>query len=79
MDRKYALDANILISSNRLFYPFDIAPGFWTQLKEKGCNKVILIDKIRGEIYRSEDQLSGWLRTAESSFVIKDSADKKIC
>ncbi len=56
MDRQYALDANVLISSNR----------------------IVLVDKVRDEIYRNEDQLSQWLKTAEASFIIKDSEDKDI-
>lgn len=78
MDNKYALDANILISSNRSLYPFDIAPSFWNQLKEKGDNKIVLVDKIRDEIYRNDDQLSQWLKTSEDSFILKDSGDENI-
>lgn len=78
MDREYALDANILISSNRSLYPFDIAPGFWNQLKEKGGSKIVLVDKIRDEIYRNDDQLSQWLKTSEDSFILKDSGDENI-
>ena len=78
MNKKYALDANILISCNRSYYPFDIAPSFWNQLKEKGCNKVVLIDKIREEIYGNEDELSHWLQTAESYFIIRSSSDGNI-
>ena len=74
MNKKYALDANILISCNRSYYPFDIAPSFWNQLKEKGRNKVVLIDKIRDEIYENEDELSNWLETAEKYFIIRASS-----
>lgn len=78
MNKKYALDANILISCNRSYYPFDIAPSFWNQLKEKGRNKVVLIDKIRDEIYENEDELSNWLETAEKYFIIRASSDENI-
>ena len=45
MDRQYIIDANILITSSRQLYPFDIMPGFWAQLLEKGEGKLVLIDK----------------------------------
>ncbi len=78
MNRKYAIDANILIGPSRGLYSFDIAPGFWNELVEKGCDKIILVDKIRDEIYRNEDQLSWWLKSTESSFIVKDSGVKNI-
>ena len=28
----YLLDSNAFIEANRLYYAFDIAPGFWTWL-----------------------------------------------
>lgn len=71
MDSKYALDANILISSSRTSYPFEIAPSFWNQLKEKGSNKIVLVDKIR-------DEIPQWLVTSENSFILKDSGDENI-
>jgi len=78
MDRKYAIDANVLITSSRTFYSFEIAPSFWNQLVEKGKNKIILIDKVRDEIYKNEDQLSLWLKENENFFIIKSSADENI-
>jgi hypothetical protein len=80
MDRKYALDANILISCNRRNYPFDIAPSFWIQLSEKGSDRIILIDKIQEEIYRSEDELTKWLKGVQASnpFFVATSKDIEI-
>ncbi len=78
MDRKYAIDSNILISSSRNFYSFEIAPSFWRQIIEKGHNKIIIVDKIRDEICRNEDELSQWLKTNESLFIIKNSGDNNI-
>ncbi len=46
MDKEYIIDSNILISSSRRFYPFDIMPGFWRQFLEKIDGKVVLIDKL---------------------------------
>lgn len=78
MTRKYAVDSNIFITASRKYYPFDIAPGFWKQLIEKGNSSIILIDKIKHEIYRNEDDLSIWLKNNEKSFSVKDSEDLKV-
>ncbi len=79
MDRKYAIDANILISASRNFYSFEIAPSFWRQLIEKGHNKIIIVDKIRDEICRNEDELSQWLKNKwKLFFIIKNSGDNNI-
>ena len=47
-----------------------MAPAFWRQLVEKGGRRIILIDKVREEILRNEDQLSDWLREKENNFTI---------
>ncbi len=75
MGRKYAIDANILISASRQYYPFDVAPACWTQLLEKGSNKVVLVDGIRDEILKNEDQLSKWLRENMHQFCLRSSQD----
>ena len=78
MTRKYAVDSNIFITASRKYYPFDIAPGFWNQLIEKGNSSIILIDKVKDEIYRNEDDLSIWLKNNEKIFGAKSSEDIKV-
>ena len=69
MDKEYIIDSNILISSSRRFYPFDIMPGFWRQFLEKIDGKVVLIDKVKEEIFSGNDQLSDWLRENQACFI----------
>ena len=71
MDKEYIIDSNILISSSRRFYPFDIMPGFWRQFLEKIDGKVVLIDKVKEEIFSGNDQLSDWLRENQACLVLK--------
>lgn len=78
MGRKYAVDANILISCSRSIYPFDVAPAFWRQLIDNGQGRIILVDKIRDEILPSDDRLSRWLKENENFFVKKSSADPRV-
>lgn len=49
-------------------HPFDIMPGFWDQLIEKGAEKTVLIDKIKSETYCGDDELSEWLQENQGSF-----------
>lgn len=74
----FVIDANTLISSYRKYYSFDFAPAFWDQLIENGGSRIILVDKIRDEIYRNEDLLSEWLKANETSFMVKTSEDNKV-
>lgn len=78
MDRKYIIDANILIASSRQWYPFDIMPGFWTQLLEKGEGKLVLLDQVKAEIYRGSDELMDWLKEHEEDFVQKNMNDGSV-
>lgn len=60
---KFVLDANIFISAHRRYYSFDIAPGFWSELKKQAENgKVISIDRVFDELNNSneEDKLKIW-------------------
>lgn len=78
MAKIYALDANILISFHRSYYPFDIAPGFWRQLAEKSPGRVVLLDRIRNEIIKNDDELSAWLKQHDKCFINMSAKDVNI-
>jgi len=78
MTKQYVLDADLLISSSRSYYSFEIAPAFWSQLAAKGQDRLILVDKVCHEIYTANDQLSEWLKENERAFVIKSSQDEEV-
>ena len=76
MPNQYLLDTNILITSFRRTYPFDIAPGFWDYLIEKGREGIIVISEpIKQEIYKNDDELSKWLKSNESNFSSVQASD----
>ncbi len=59
----YILDANVFIQAHRLYYPFDVAPGFWDSLVEFGQKGTIRsIDWVRNEIIGSKDELAKWVK-----------------
>ena len=78
MDRRFALDSNILIYCHRQIYPFEMAPAFWRQLIENGGQKIIFLDLVKDEIYRNEDQLSIWLKENEDHFLTIEAGDSSV-
>lgn len=59
---KFILDANIFITPYRQYYPFDIAKGFWGQMEDRlKLENVILLDVVRNELRKKEDNLAAWL------------------
>lgn len=80
MDRKYAIDSNMLISSSRNFYSFEIAPSFWRQLIEKGHNKIIIVDKMAtnstvGRDYILKSKVENSLAIGSKEFMLKKPAE----
>jgi hypothetical protein len=69
----YLLDANVLISAARLYYAFDIVPGFWNALvQQANYGKIISIDRVCDEINRGDDELVTWINQQFNSFVSTD-------
>jgi len=62
---EYVLDADVLIQAHRMYYAFDICPGFWDAMVLHQANSVIMsIDKVLEEINRGQgmDDLKRWIR-----------------
>lgn len=60
---KYLLDSNVFIQAHRMYYPFDVVPGFWHKLIELADKEVIIsIDKVRRELCdkNNPDELAIW-------------------
>jgi hypothetical protein len=60
----YVVDSNFFIQAHRFHYPMDVVPGFWSKVSElahKGC--ITSIDKVKNEIYDSEDKLKQWCQS----------------
>ena len=53
-------------------------PGFWRQFLEKIDGKVVLIDKVKEEIFSGDDQLSDWLRENQACFIQKNMSDIEV-
>src|SRR5680860_1178527 len=69
----YLLDANAFMEANRLYYAFDIAPGFWTWLGDPTrVGQVASIDAVKDEITAGTGDLVDWARARPDSFWLAD-------
>ncbi|NNG35409.1 DUF4411 family protein [Nakamurella aerolata] len=71
----YLLDANVFMEASRLYYSFELAPGFWRWLADPSMlGRVASIPAVRDEITAGKGDLVSWARTLPSSFWLPDSA-----
>ncbi len=72
----YLLDANAFMEASRLYYAFDIAPGFWTWLGDPSRTaNVASIDTVKDEITAGTGELVTWARALPDTFWLTDTAD----
>lgn len=72
----YFLDANAFMEANRMYYAFDIAPGFWSWLADRSlAGRVASIDAIKDEITAGTGDLVDWARARPDSFWLRDTDD----
>lgn len=72
----YLLDANAFMEATRLYYAFDIAPGFWTWLGDSSlAGQVSSIDAVKDEITAGTGDLVDWAKARPASFWLTDTAD----
>jgi hypothetical protein len=65
----YLLDANAFMEANRLYYAFDIAPGFWTWLAHPDlAGQLGSVDAIKNEITAGTGTLVNWATTLPRTF-----------
>ncbi len=69
----HLLDANAFMEANRLYYGFDIAPGFWTWLADPTlAGQVASIDAVKDEITAGTGDLVDWARARPDTFWLTD-------
>lgn len=62
-EASYVIDSNVLIDARRLYYGFDLCPGFWDAILagyESGL--VCSIDRVKAELEGEGDELAEWVR-----------------
>lgn len=72
----YFLDANAFMEASRLYYAFDLVPGFWMWLGSSALDgHVASIAAIKDEILAGEGDLVAWARAQPDSFWLTDTDD----
>lgn len=72
----YLLDSNAFMEANRLYYGFDIAPGFWTWLASPGlADQLGSIEVVKDEITAGTGDLVKWARARSASFWLPDTVE----
>lgn len=70
----YLLDTNAFIEASRLYYAFDIVPGFWTWLGDSArTDQVASIEAVRDEITAGTGDLVNWARARPPAYWQTDS------
>ncbi|MHC4119123.1 MAG: DUF4411 family protein [Planctomycetota bacterium] len=71
---KYVLDANVLIEAKRLYYAFDLCPGFWDSLLYHNSNgNLESIDRVGKDLAEGDD-LDAWKKESPGFFAPTESA-----
>ena len=61
-DEIFLIDSNALIAPYQQYYPFDLVPGFWGQVKEGiESGRIIIAGKVFDEVMAGSDELSSWI------------------
>jgi len=59
----YLVDANTFITPFKTYYPFDLAPSFWTFFGNNIMNGTIaVLSKIYDEVAKGTDDLAEWIQ-----------------
>ena len=65
-DKKYCLDANVLIQAWQKYYSPKICPDYWELLDYLGTQDIVFMpEMVYDEIVRTDDDLSNWLKTSK--------------
>ena len=65
-DKKYCLDANVLIQAWQKYYSPRICPTYWDMLDYLGTQNIIFMpEMVYDEIVGTDDELSEWLKTSQ--------------
>lgn len=72
----YLLDANAFMEASRLYYGFDVAPGFWKWLEGSDLSgRVASVKSVKDEITSGVGDLVAWAQTLPDEFWLTDTTD----
>lgn len=63
----FLLDSNAFMTPFRFFYAFDLVPAYWKELeKHINAGRVVVLDAVKDEIEKGQDDLSDWLSSVDN-------------
>jgi len=66
IDKRYCLDANVLIQAWQKYYSPKICPDYWCLLDSLGTKGIVFMpEMVYDEIVRTDDDLSRWLKKSK--------------
>ena len=75
---KFLIDANTLMTASRFFYAYDV-PSFWKTFEDKiKAGNIVLLDIVKAEIDKGQDELKQWVSEREDVFEICNHVDPEI-
>ena len=76
---KFLIDANTLMTASRFFYAYDFVPSFWKTFEDKiKAGNIVLLDIVKAEIDKGQDELKQWVSEREDVFEICNHVDPEI-
>lgn len=70
MVEKFLIDSNSFMTPYRQYYAFDLVPAYWKEISKcANSGRLILLDMVKAEIDKGEDDLADWL-SRQVGFVI---------
>lgn len=77
--KRYVLDANVFIQAHRLYYAFDICPGFWSALiRQHRIRQLCSVDRIKSELLGEDVPLASWIRKSTPDDIFKGTSDRRV-
>lgn len=69
---KYLLDSNTLVEAKNHYYRFSFCSGYWDWILKKNDDDILfLVDKIKTELLKGNDDLTNWIKTSPAKLCIK--------
>lgn len=76
---KFLIDANTLMTASRFFYAYDLVPSFQKTFEDKiKAGNIVLLDIVKAEIDKGQDELKQWVSEREDVFEICNHVDPEI-
>lgn len=70
MIEKFLIDSNSFITPYRQYYAFDLLPSYWKEISKcTDLGRLILLDIVKNEVDKGEDDLADWLCKQERFIV----------